>query len=343
MICISIEVPEAERYRFEPLLGLRARFVDDGFDIGFCQPAPDLRVIELEAAILELQQRPDGRFPTPTIIDEENDGAEVGSAAGVRTMMAHPDVKVWLKRNTFRDASLNNQALATGQYHTEVLNEVPHFRIPVPERTPPIPVSADMAGKIRLLPTAGLDLFAPLRRTVPAWNDRSVDLVFAGFVDYPPTFHHDDVTRLLAGRHRRAAVEEVSRLRDLSIVLGVNRSLDVDLYRDILLRSSISVSPWGLGEYAYRDYESILAGCVMVKPLTDHVRTFAPDIYQSGTYYRACRPDFADLSVVVEDILADRDGAAALAVRAREDLLEANGPDPVHAHFLEIFNTALTG
>jgi hypothetical protein len=145
----------------------------------------------------------------------------------------------------------------------------------------------------------------------------------------------------LPDRHRRAAVQHMARLRHLRVLIGMNRSLQADLYEQAMMRSSISISPWGFGEYGYRDYESILAGCVMVKPLTDHVETFAPDIYQSGKYYFACKADFSDLAVVIEEIMSDRSRAIELARRAHDDMLKANSPERVYSYYLDLFKQAL--
>jgi hypothetical protein len=269
--------------------------------------------------------------------------------------MAHPDVKLWLKRNTFRDYRLNNTRFVAGRYHYRLLNEVPDFHVDVAERDVAKPVTEEMAKKIRLLPTVSIDRFQYFREQKIDWNQkRPTDVMFAGLVDYEvrSTDFWDDkfdiaanATNLgvefLPDRHRRAAVLQLARLRHLRVLIGMNRSIQPDLYGPAMLRSSISVSPWGFGEYGYRDYESILAGCVMVKPLTDHVETFAPDIYQAGKYYVPCKPDFSDLPDVIERIMRDRTTAIELARGAREDMLQANTADRVFDYYRGLLLEAL--
>ena len=212
-----------------------------------------------------------------------------------------------------------------------------------------------MTAKICLLPIVPTDLLAGFRETVINWSEkRPIDVSFAGLVDYEVrgTDYWDGKlaealaiapwdAAALVNNHRRAAVLQLGKLRHLRVLIGINRALQPDLYLPAMLRSSISISPWGFGEYAYRDYELILAGCILIKPLTDHVETFAPDIYQSGKYYLACKPDFSDLTSVVDRIMADRTRAVEFAHNARDDLLRANRPDRIYSYFLALFREAL--
>jgi len=355
MIRVSVEAPDNQRYRLKPIVDLRQRFIDDGILVGFELRNPDLRVVHHDIAIRDLENSPDKRLATPVIVDERIDGAQVVNSVAVRSAMAHPDVKFWLKRNTFRDWRLNNAGLVADRYHYQVLNDIAEFHFDVTEHKCVMPVTADMAAKIRLLPTVSCDLFKVFRDQEIDWNQkRPIDVSFAGLVDYEvrgtdywdgklAAAHAATVggIRFLPDLHRRAAVQQLAKLRHLRVLIGMNRALQPDLYEASMMRSSISVSPWGFGEYAYRDYQSILAGCVMVKPPTDHVETFAPDIYQAGKYYVACKADFSDLPEVVEGIMSDRSKAIELARRARKDMLEANTPERVHAYYLQLFRQAL--
>ena len=355
MIRVSIEVPEGFQYRLKPVVDLRSRFLDYGILVGFGLKGADLRIIHQDIAIAELANSPSRRLATPTIIDERVDGAQIIDRLDVRELMEHPDVKLWLKRNTFRDYKLNNTPLVAGRYHYHLLNEVPEFHVDAVGREVSKAITFDMAKKIRLLPTVSVDRFAYFREQKIDWNHRRpIDVMFAGLVDYEirGTDFWDDKFDLVVNatnsgveflndRHRRAAVQQLTRLRHLRVLIGMNRSIQHDLYGPTMLRSSISISPWGFGEYGYRDYESVLAGCVMVKPDTDYVQTFAPDIYQSEKYYIACKPDFSDLPEIVERIMRDRTEAIELARRARADMLEANTPDRVFDYYLGLFREAL--
>lgn len=355
MIRVSIEVPDIFKYRLKPIVDLRQRFADEGISVGFELKGADLRIVHHDFAIRELASSPDKRLSLPMIVDERIDGAQVVNSVAVRSAMAHPDVKLWLKRNTFRDYRWNNSSFVADRYHYQKLNDLPEFHRDVQPPRCTMPVTEEMAGKIRLLPTVCCDRFDFFRNHRIDWRERRpIDVSFAGLVDYEvrETDYWDGKLEkaratitgsigFLPELHRRAAVLQLARLRHLRVLIGMNRALQSDIYETALTRTSISVSPWGFGEYAYRDYESILAGCVMIKPPTDHVETFAPDIYQSGKYYIACQPDFSDLPDLVEDIMRDRDRAIELARRAREDMLHANTPRQVYSYYLTLFCEAL--
>lgn len=355
MIRVSIETPDIYKYRLKPIVDLRQQFLESGMLVGFDLERPDLRILHQDVAVAEIERNPVRRLPTPTIVDERVDGGQIINNKRVRSALAHSDVKFWLKRNTFRDYRLNNASFLAGRYHYRLLNDIAAFHMDVREDPSEFLVTEEMAGKIRLLPTVGIDRFAHFRGHEIDWKEkRPIDVMFAGLVDYEvrgSDFWDGKYAEAQAATitgveslpdlHRRAAVQHLTRMRHLRILIGQNRVLPPDLYRSTMVRSSISVSPWGFGEYGYRDYESILAGCVLVKPLTDHVETFAPDIYQSGKYYLSCRPDFSDLSEVIESIMSDRSSAIDLARRAREDMLAANSAVKLYAYYLRLFQQAL--
>src|SRR5262249_842234 len=174
---------------------------------------------------------------------------------------AHPGIKFWLKRNTFRDYRLNNGRFLAGRYHYRLLNEIPEFHIDVREDPSEMTITEEMAGKIRLLPTVSIDKFAYFRDQKIDWRDkRPIDVMFAGLVDYEvrgSDFWDGKYAEAQAATitgvealpdlHRRAAVHQLTRIRHLRVLIGQNRALQEDIYRLAMLRSSISVSPWGYG------------------------------------------------------------------------------------------------
>lgn len=119
-------------------------------------------------------------------------------------------------------------------------------------------------------------------------------------------------------RHARRAAQE-SGARTVPVAPGLPRPT----FLAELRASKLVFSPFGYGEICWRDIEAIAAGAVLVKPDMSHLAT-RPDLYEDGVTYAACRWDFADLSDIVQALLADRDRRAALAeaayARARDYL-----------------------
>lgn len=356
MIRVSIDLPVGFRYRTKPLIDNRELFLDQDVFLGHDLHNPDLRILHNDTAVQELADSPERKLRTATIVYERVDGAVVINDARVRTLMAHPDVKLWLKRNTFRDFELNNQNTLLGNLHYMTLNAFEKLSIaPTMGEPPRLPVTPDMAAKIRFLPVAYIDRFSVLREAAIDWSaKRPIDVGFAGTVDYGGQIrdYWDDAydqaqAATLTGfdtliiKHRREAVRQLVQMKHLRIVIGTNGAVGPGLYWPLMLQTSIAVSPWGLGEYSYRDYEAILAGSVLIKPASDHIATFAPDIYQAHKYYVPCAPDFSDLPDVIRSTMSDRRRAIEIARRARDDVIAANTPERVVQYFADMFHEAL--
>lgn len=356
MIRVSIDLPVGFRYRTKPLVDNLELFLNQDVFLGHDLPNPDLRILHNDTAVEELASSPNGRLRTATIVYERVDGAIVINDVRVRAAMAHPDVKLWLKRNSYRDFSLNNRNTLHGNLHYMTLNTLERFAVePTAGEPPRMPITHEMAAKIRFLPVAYIDRFSTLREATIDWSAiRPIDIGFAGTIDYggiTRDYWDDSYDAAQAAsltgydtliiKHRREAVRQLIRLKNLRIVVGTNGAVGPGLYWPMMLQTSIAISPWGLGEYSYRDYEAILAGSVLVKPASDHIETFAPDIYQSHKYYVPCAPDFSDLADVVRSIMSNRQRAMETAQRARNDVIAANKPEPVVKYFANLFREAL--
>lgn len=64
----------------------------------------------------------------------------------------------------------------------------------------------------------------------------------------------------------------------------------------------VTISPFGLGEICYRDFEAFIHGSLLFKPSMNHVKTF-PDLYKDGLTYIAHAWDFSDFEDKLEEIL----------------------------------------
>jgi len=93
-----------------------------------------------------------------------------------------------------------------------------------------------------------------------AWHlDRPTRVWFAGTMDWKESPGHELGVGIgtLANRHRQ----------ELARRIGCDaRRLPFPDYWQKLLSVSVAVSPWGLGEACWRDWDTLLAGCAVVKP-----------------------------------------------------------------------------
>lgn len=73
-------------------------------------------------------------------------------------------------------------------------------------------------------------------------------------------------------------------------------------YYEELLKSKISISPFGWGEIAYRDYESFISKTLLLKPNLDHMLTW-PNLFIKNETYIDFNWNFDNLNAKIEMIL----------------------------------------
>ncbi len=102
-------------------------------------------------------------------------------------------------------------------------------------------------------------------------------------------------------RMRRDAVAALQPLAGLRVVehAGVAKAV----YMAELERSKICFSPFGFGEVAWRDFEAVTAGSLLLKPDCSHLQ-IDPDILVPFETYVPLRWDFSDLEEKVRHYVA---------------------------------------
>ena len=101
---------------------------------------------------------------------------------------------------------------------------------------------------------------------------------------------------------RTEAEDALAPLSDLAVPRG--EGLPLPRFMAEMTRSKLAFSPFGYGEVCWRDYESALAGTVLVKPDMSHVETM-PDIFIPWETYAPVAWDLSDFDAVVRRLLAD--------------------------------------
>jgi hypothetical protein len=104
-------------------------------------------------------------------------------------------------------------------------------------------------------------------------------------------------------------------------VLVPNQRVDQQGYYQEMRSSRICVSPFGYGELCWRDFETVLMGCLLVKPDMGHIRT-EPDIFVAGETYVPVKWDFSDLADVCAHYLKDDAARVAITQRAYQKLAD---------------------
>lgn len=136
-------------------------------------------------------------------------------------------------------------------------------------------------------------------------------------------YHRLQIAELLA-HHFQVSTEPVSQSQ----------------YHRELQNAQLGISPFGWGEFAYRDYEIIIAGSALVKPDMSHVETW-PDLYINAQTYVPFSWHLEDFAETLEDVLA-KNQAQQIAAYAQEiykkHLYDAEGYNAFCQRILNILN-----
>jgi hypothetical protein len=247
--------------------------------------AAELIIVHLQAPELEAVTT-DGQG-RPYILIDSKDGCDLGGMA--RTLLSgdRPPAAIW-KKARYADPGLYNRI--QGRYQVELIRQ--EFAGPTIWKVPK-PIPPERLGRIKS--PFGFGSFAgpvevlaeSVQEYLPSQN-RPVDVSFAGTTSYDGS---------LVERHRRACVEAIRALpAPIKWVCHDSRCLTFPEYCDLLFSSKCVVSPFGWGETCYRDWETVFAGCVLIKPSVKHVDNFPGHV--------GCNCDFSDLPTAIKKALA---------------------------------------
>jgi hypothetical protein len=311
----------------EPLLRLERPLRARG--IALVQQSPDVVLVDCDGiASLDAE--------VPLILFDRTDGGMLWWYGTTRVELARswlrsPRVRGMIKISRYVSPELYNTSWKGGAYHLQQVHDADSglFADVVPLPAPPLS-DADLA-KLRLgfgfwacpdcepLAAAPVDLDAP----------RGIDVFCSVSVYYECP---------LVSHHRRLALEKVEQLRQTRTVSGRGRTLSHANYCELLRHSRICLSPWGWGETTIRDYEAMLAGCVLVKPRTDFIDSLLP---LDERHYVPCAVDFADLQEKVAQVLSRWDDYTPMRRANRERLVAARRPEAMAEHFAGLLRSFL--
>lgn len=89
-----------------------------------------------------------------------------------------------------------------------------------------------------------------------------------------------------------------------SVVSGGENHIDRKQFHKEIQNSKITLSPFGIGEICFRDFECFINGSLLVKPNMDHMLTW-PDLYIDGVTYLSYKWDFSDFNEKLDLVLSN--------------------------------------
>ena len=135
-------------------------------------------------------------------------------------------------------------------------------------------------------------------------TDRDIDVFFAGTTQYGSTEKKNWIQNIVT-HHRTSMIETLDRIEGINIVAENTKSFNFFDYVDYMKRSKIIIAPWGLGEACYREYESLLYECDVIKPATPYFVESNPDLFNvsDSPFLHWVKPDWSNLFDIVRQCL----------------------------------------
>lgn len=194
------------------------------------------------------------------------------------------------KNYTLKPKTLHNEPTILSRYHYTLLRELyPQF----PDThaiTPKNTLSSEILNKIRTVPWDSGSSFLSDKYIGLSSSNKTLDVFCAVSIKFGSYYTI----------HRQSCINALSSLNPN--IKKETKQLPHNQYIQKLRESKICVSPYGLGEFSYRDYEAIYCGSLLIKPDMSHVETY-PDIYEANKTYIPCKIDFSDLNEIIERVL----------------------------------------
>lgn len=269
----------------------------------------------------------------------------IDTTASTGTVRAEilPHVDRYLKGQVLRDRDRYGEEHYGGRVFTDHV----HHRFGVEDGDPLVtaPIEAPERSKIGVFWSSALADYGQLRPLLMALHRATGSPRFL----HPPvrwtppsTDRPVEVSARFGASYDRATVA-FQRVRMKEMLDGRVETGRVGRWAYIreLQQSKVAISPFGWGEKCYRDYETLLAGALLVKPDVSHMETW-PDLYRDDTMV-ALDWSLKDLHDVLDRVLDDYGDHVERARRGQE-LYRRHlvGPD-AGERFVERFREVVRG
>ena len=166
-------------------------------------------------------------------------------------------------------------------------------------------------------------------------QDRDIDVcaIYQGILDNGNSDHglRSDV---LYTKHRKGAWDTLDHISETyNVVKGQTSS---EQFVEIMKRSKIGLSPFGMGELCYRDLELIQWGCLLLKPDMSKVIT-EPDFFKPMETYVSVKSDWSDLNETIHKVLDNFKDYQYIIDSARQKVVEMYSYENVCMYWYNFF------
>ena len=154
----------------------------------------------------------------------------------------------------------------------------------------------------------------------PISKNKNIDVcaIYQGYHEHAP-FNQITAPGIQYTEHRVGAWNALKDIDDKYSIL-INK-LPKQEYIQKLYQSKICLSPFGMGEICYRDFEAMQFGTLLMKPDQSCVQT-CPNPYIENETYISVKPDWSDLNEKIEDIVSNYNNYAHIPENFRKQFKE---------------------
>jgi len=262
----------------------------------FVEDNPDMLLLQTYLCRPEDKDNIINNLEVPTILLD--DAASTGTHK-FRALNNNPKVIGYIKKQLISDRNLYKTSFPRKRYHYYLLSK---FDTSLSGNTKvDNHVNDEVLSKVHLGWNLGLTKREGMTITNdPNFNlDRPIDLHFSIKAKHTSKKEKDNLNKVDAHYtyHRTECNNEINRISKKHglTVSGKCRRKD---YLDKMSKAKICISPLGLGEICWRDFEAISNGAILVKPDMFYVETW-PNIYRPGDTYIPVMWDWSNLEKVV--------------------------------------------
>ena len=166
-------------------------------------------------------------------------------------------------------------------------------------------------------------------------ENRDIDIcaVYRGILDNG-NMDHEVQSDVLYTKHRKGAWDTLDYISETYNV--VKGQTSPEQFVEIMKRSKIGLSPFGMGELCYRDLELIQWGCLLLKPDMSKVIT-EPDFFKPMETYVPVNPDWSDLNETIHKVLDNLKDYQYIIDNARQKVVEMYSYQNVCLHWHNFF------
>jgi len=166
-------------------------------------------------------------------------------------------------------------------------------------------------------------------------ENRDIDVcgIYRGILSID-VYDHEVKSDILYTNHRKGSWDEIAKLSNkYNIVIGNFPSQESE---EILKRSKIGISPYGMAELCYRDMELTRWGCLIIKPDMDRVIA-EPNWLRANETYVPVKMDWSDMNETVEKILNNFKDYQHIVENARKRMIESCSYEKVCLYWYNFF------